>query len=392
MGGGGQKGTSTVVTQPQPPQIAPEFQPFAQQVGQRATQHLDEFNLSDYSGNLALQVPGITGMQEAALDRIQQRFAGGIPTPAAEQQINNLMPWVNQVSQQQVGLQPNESSALNFASALPGYASQQVPVDPLRMFQYGQTQSVNQDVSTTNPWENAGVGGLSQFASGDLGNSPAVQAAMQAIAASVTPQVQNKMAAAGLGRSGAMLQELQNAQIGALLPVVQQGMQQQQSAANQLAGIGSGVAQRQMGMQNLLGNMANTIGGASETLGSQALARGSDALKSTIGTFADIGKQEAEREGETINRQLAAASQQYNPLLQLGESQEGRDTQALNEMIQGGALDRDIAGQIAQAQHADVLRRQALAEVFHTAMLGSIPSLTTFPSTSTETTKTPSTK
>lgn len=372
-------------------------------MGKLALQHLKDFNLSDFAGNNALQVPGLNGMQRSSLDRIQNRFDNGIPVPQGETDLYNLLGSALGVSQQQVGLQPQEQMAQDIANNLPGQAGRRIDTDPLRMQQYNQSQGVQNRVSQAvgeHDYEQAGAQALGQFAGGDLGNSPAIQAAVDKISQSVIPKVGNEMAKAGLGRSGAFAQELQDRMAGTLLPLYQQGLQQQQQSGVQLAGIGGNEAtrqenalQRSMGMENLLENVSNTIAGRNEGLDTESLNRMVNAIQTgQLSTLMSTGQNQANRQADTINRQLQTAGQQYGALAGISNNQSQRDTQALNEMISGGALDRDIAGQQSEAQHADMLRRQALAEVFHTALLGSIPSLTTFPSTSTETTKTPSSK
>lgn len=266
-------------------------------------------------------------MQRAALGDVQSRFYNGIPTPQSEQMAGGI------------------------ASALPGFAGQQINVDPLRGQSLQQTAQMGQQ--TFDP----GVAGLQQFASGELGNSPAIQAAVNSISQSVVPQLQNRMQSAGLGRSGAMMSELQQGMTGTLLPLYMQGLQQQQGAATQLSNMG-------LGLEGLRAQQAQLLGSRSEELGTQAMNRG-----------------------------LAAVLQGTLPTLQeLGQRDAARDSQRIQDAFTGGALDRDIAGQMAQAQHADMLRQQALAETFHTALLGSIPSFTAFPQTQTETYRTPSSK
>jgi hypothetical protein len=402
MGGGGEKGTSTVISQPAPPQIAPQFEPFAAKVGENALKHLEDFNLSDYKGNMALNVPGLNPMQRSVLDAVNFRFQHGIPTPTGEQGAASLLPWMNQVSQSQVGQTPNEQAGTQLATALPDYASQQINADPLRFL--GITSAAdtkNRAAQAVGPTglEQQGTGVLGQFAGGDVGESPIITAAVERLNNIVNPMIENKMTAAGLGRSGEMLRELQEGSIAYMLPLFQQGLQQQQAAGQQLvaagqqqAGRAENALTREMGMENLFANILNTDAAAREGLATEALNRGVNTSQTAINTLLETGGREGNRQADTINRMLQTGATSLPSLLELGERETSRDTQRLNEMLQGGALDRDIAGQIAQAEHADVLRRQALAEVFHTALLGSIPSLTTFPSTTTETTRTPSTK
>src|SRR5437773_2884844 len=147
MGSGSRQGSSTVVSSPSPAQIPAQFQPFAQEVGNRATQNLDLFNLQDFSGNNALQVPGLNPLQTSALNRVQDRFDFGIPTPQAETQLGQTMANAGNVSQQQVGLSPFEMLGGAQAQALPGAASQRVQTDPVRAAQYGQTGNVQNQVA-----------------------------------------------------------------------------------------------------------------------------------------------------------------------------------------------------------------------------------------------------
>lgn len=244
-----------------------------------------------------------------------------------------------------------EQAAWGYAQALPELAGTQVDSDPLRM------QSYNRTAGEGGQLLGAGAQGLNRFASGDFGNSPAVQSAVDAISNTVKPKIQNTMAKAGLGRSGAMLQELQSGMSGALLPLYMQGLQQQQGAAGTLAQLGGG-------LEGVSAQQAQTIGQSGEQLGTDAISRATDALmRGTLPTTMELGSRDT-----------------------------SRDTNRLQQAFETGALDRDVAGQQAQAEEADVLRRQALTEVFATTLLGGIPSLTTFPSTQTETYQSPSSK
>lgn len=436
MGGGG-GGESTTKTNPQAAQIAPEFKDFAKQVGQRAIGHLDEFNLSDFAGNLSRQIPGLTPLQAGAMGAVAHRFQNGIPVPQSERVIKNLMPYQMGVAQQQIDLQSPEIQAMIAAGQLPGMVGQQIGVDPLRYQQYYQSQAVQNHVA--NPigmqgFEGAGIGtlgmlpgiagqnaneqfginALQQFAGGELSNSPAIQAAVAQIASTVGPAVENKMAKAGLGRSGALGQELQQAMVGTLLPLYMQGLQQQQSAGGQLAQIGSGQAQRgmqafgtlgqaelglggalagregeamnrTMTMENLLEQVAQQIGGRGEELGTEALNRLQTAIQQTlVPTLMEGGGRQASRMSDTINRILQTSGQQTDDLLTMGEREENRENQRIQDAFKAGEIDRNILDEISKSEHSDVLRRQALAEVFHTALLGQIPSFTVFPATQTQ--------
>ena len=336
MGGSSKKGTSTTTSTPAPPEIAPEFQPYASAVGTGALRHLGEFNLSDFAGNMALQVPGLNDMQRSALDRINQRFDQGIPAPEAEKRAMDLFPYATDVSQTQIGLQPNENTALDIARFLPQYASQQIGSDPIRMFQYGQAQDAAANVGRTTPTsqirydefgnavnvanrvgqavgqqdlEGYGSDVLKRFAGGDVGNSPIISAAVQHLKDTINPQVENKLAKAGLGRSGELGRELGESSIGYMLPLYMQGVQQQQAAANQLIGQGTEQARRQesamtrdMGMENLLSNFANQIAASEEGLEETGKAR-EMSMQNLLTNFANqIGASREQLATDSVNR------------------------------------------------------------------------------------------
>lgn len=132
-------------------------------------------------------------------------------------------------------------------------------LSPTQQFAIGQLPALTQ----RSFGEQAGQQALLNFATGDIGQSPAVLAALDAFQSTVEPRVQNQLALAGLGNSGALGQELQSAFIGQLQPLFQQGLQQQQAAATQLADIGSRENQR-VGQQIQLAQQLGQVQQAAE--------------------------------------------------------------------------------------------------------------------------------
>lgn len=130
------------------------------------------------------------------------------------------------------------------AASLDPFAQERVfPVSPLAPLQQAAIGNVPFLGQAPVP-EQLGILGQAGFLGGPTETSPAVQAAVQGLESQIFPRVQNQLALAGLGRSGALGQELQQQAFGSLLPVFQQGLQQQQVAAQNLANIGNIQAQR----------------------------------------------------------------------------------------------------------------------------------------------------
>lgn len=432
--GSGGTSTSTSVQQPGGIQVAPQWSDYFSAAGLQALNGLGQFPLQPFSNPVTLQVPGLNDLQQGALGIIGNQTQNGIPTPYGEQALANAMPYASQVAQTQIGLQPNEQQALNYAAALPGIAGQQVGFDPIFGQQYANSQQLQQVMGNavglqnpelaalgmygampgtvgfgTNPYEVLGGSALANFAGGGIGNSPAMAAAEEQIRSQVTPKVLNQMAMAGLGRSGAMGAELQKQMTGTLLPLYMQGLQQQQSAGSELANLGTtqqgqimsalgqaaqggqqiGASQanrltdaynRVLQMEPSLVNQAQTIGGTRQNLATDALQRlVQTSMQSTIPSFMQAGQNEAQRQQQTVQNILNSTAQQYGPMLQLGQSELGQNSQRINNALTGGALQRDVQGQMSQAQYADAMRRQGIAEQFAMSMLGQVPAFTAFP-------------
>ena len=91
MGGGGTR--ETIHTQPSVPvaTIPSQFAPYATQVGQRATQFTEDprVNLQQFLGMspIPFSVPPLDPLTQLAYGQVGQRSLFGIPTPPAEQQL-----------------------------------------------------------------------------------------------------------------------------------------------------------------------------------------------------------------------------------------------------------------------------------------------------------------
>src|SRR5687768_4745482 len=88
--GGGSDRTERVIQNTSgsgPPQIVPEFQPFAQKVGQAAEQAVGypELNLRRFAVDQTVPIAGLSPLEQQARGMVAQRGAFGIPVPYPEQ-------------------------------------------------------------------------------------------------------------------------------------------------------------------------------------------------------------------------------------------------------------------------------------------------------------------
>ncbi len=107
--------------------------------------------------------------------------------------------------------------------------------------------------------EGAGLMQLGELTGGPLGSSPATQAAMQA----AMGPIQNQLALAGLGRSGALTTDL----AGAFAPILAQEQAMRFGSVPQLFGLGNTLTGRQSGLLGELGQSEEAIRGLTETQG-----------------------------------------------------------------------------------------------------------------------------
>lgn len=198
----------------------------------------------------------------------------------------------------------------------------------------------SQNFGTLRAPEYQALNQIGYFTGGELGQSPATQAAMRA----VRNPVLNDLGLAGLGNSGAVETELS----AAYSPILAQEMALRSGAINQLSALGA----QQRGGDIQAAQLQSEIGGRLRQ-GGLAGAQ----LQAQIG--------EALRRGDTATAQW---------LQQQGQIMTQRGSGLLSEAFQGAEAGRGIAEAQGEAEYKDFLRRQGIASEYSTGVLGGIPS------------------
>jgi len=231
--------------------------------------------------------------------------------------------------------------------------------------------------------------------------SPSYAAANQAFRTAILPEIENTAAVAGLGRSTALTNATAQAQAAYLLPVIE-GELEREFTANQLrygtvrdiglerarasergiersadVGLQQALATQQL-PQILLASaqMLTQLGqqDAAHVLNiAQAEERGTvrrvQAIETAINTLQAQGQQDLARQLEmataderALSRYAESQMASYDPLLQLGQTENARIQQSYQGALDLGALDRERANERYAAQYNDYLRQQALSE------------------------------
>lgn len=330
MGSSGQRDTTTTNTSGSGQQVLPQLSPFVTGMGQRATQALYDPNLQlgNFTSGAYMNVPGLSPMEQLSGQQIADRALYGIPQPGAEQ------------------------TAQFMAQNLPTAAGRQVPLSQYNTQGLGTIQQMSQQAQQPNPYQTQGLQGLSNFAGGDLGNSAAIQAALEGLQQEIVPVVQNQAAMAGVANSGFLPNQIARAYARELVPLYMQGMGQQLSANQSLFQGGSQ-------LQNTALQGLGTYGAAQMGLGQQEQGLGTEAL----------------------NRGTQAAQGVLNPLLTIGQRQEARPRQATQDAMMFGDLQRQIQTAQNQSQFDAYLRNRDVALGLLNPF-GGIPSSTSQPTSS----------
>lgn len=155
---------------------------------------------------------------------------------------------------------------------------------------------------------------------GTLATDPSIAAAYNTYKSTVEPDLQSQFGLMGLGRSSLLGDALAKGAASQLQPAVEGSLAREQAANEARIGRETGAAENQYGRQ------------VSTALGSAA-------------QYAGLGQQD-------INQRLAS----------------------LNALLTTGGLERGVGSEEAQAEQADFLRRQALAEQGTYGVLGQLPS------------------
>ena len=310
MGGGGTRESIITGGQAGSPATLPELQPFVRRVGELATKAIDfpELGLQRFATDRTAQIPGMAPLQTQVAGMAQQRLNQGIPVPFPEQ----------------VAFGPLEN--------LRTRAAQAVPLSPYTTTALGTAGQAANVAGTPRAEETQGIQGLQQFLPGGTGISPVLQQAITGLENQIVPQVQNQAARIGLAQSGFLPQEIGRAYARELVPLFQQGMQQQQQAANQLFQAGGSLAGREL--QGLQGRQA-----AEQVVGGMEQALGTDAFM----------------------RDIQATLQGAAPLLEMGQREQQRPETAMRQALSIGDLQRSIESEMAQQDLQSYLRAREMA-------------------------------
>jgi len=229
-----------------------------------------------------------------------------------------------------------------------------------------------------NAAEQAALGQIQRFSGGEIGQSPATQAAL----ASLRPGIQNDLALAGLGNSA----EVGSAISAASAPILAEEIRQRSGAIGELTGLGRTVR----GSQQFGAGLQSQIGAASRA-GDQAAAgfftRAGEAQRAGDTASAQIFQRagEAQRNGNAQAAQMfqrageaqrAGRIEEANQLNQQAQTLSQRESRLLGEAGEEEERQRAFAAQQQEANFQDFLRRQGIASNLTTGLLGGLPSIT----------------
>jgi len=182
---------------------------------------------------------------------------------------------------------------------------------------------------------------LQQYMMGSPGQSPALQAGVDAFNMAQMPVIQNQMQLAGLGQSPAVAQAASMGLSQALTPLIQSAMQNQLQAVQ--------LNQGQTGLDQSAANLAANIYNQDYNRQMQAMNNASQTL---LGTAANVN---------------APATQ-----LQYTGQQQG-----IGNLAAAGQLQQDTTQNVADSNRNEFLRLQGLGEASGTGMLGGFSPVTT---------------
>jgi len=182
---------------------------------------------------------------------------------------------------------------------------------------------------------------LQQYMLGSPGQSPALQAGVDAFNMAQLPVIQNQMQLAGLGQSPAVAQSASMGLSQALTPLIQSAMSNQLQAVQ--------LNQGQTGLDQSAANLAANIYNQDYNRQMQAM---NNAGQTLLGTAANIN---------------APATQ-----LQYTGQQQG-----IGNLAAAGQLQQDTTQNVSDASRNEFLRLQGLGEASGTGMLGGFSPVTT---------------
>lgn len=163
--------------------------------------------------------------------------------------------------------------------------------------------------------------GVNWLTNGPLGTAPATVAGMESWENMVKPQVQQELALAGLGRSGALGTAMAKSRTEAAVPLLQQEIE------NRMA---------------------------------------------VLPILQEISKMEQGREIYPREQTVKALSDSANMMRQLGDSTFNQQLKGIITQLQAGEIPRDVAEQQFERAYNDFLRLQALSEAATLGVFGSL--------------------
>ena len=217
-----------------------------------------------------------------------------------------------------------------------------------------------------------------ELTGGPIGSSPATQAGIAAI----TPRIQNEMAMAGLGRSGALPEALASA----YGPIVAQEIAGRQAIIPQLAAMGQ--AQRQGDITGAgMFQRAGEAQRAGDEVSAQMFQRAGEAQRAgditqasqltNIANAARSGSvQAAQIQAQIAQAQRTGDLEGAARLAALGDQLVKRESTLLGEAATSEEALRELAAMQFQSFQQDMLRRQQIASQLTTGILGNFPSVT----------------
>jgi hypothetical protein len=208
-------------------------------------------------------------------------------------------------------------------------------------FQYGAERYAGTGSAMSSPEQDA-LAQLAYFTSGQLGQAPATLAAQDAFASYMIPEIEQSLALAGLGRSGAVGESIARGEKEALVPFLTAEMENRLRATGMTSDIGAAQKAREL-------QASQVMSGIGANVGQQALQGAS--IQAQLGTAA--GQQ-----------QLQAAQQ----AAQIGQWQTDQGQELLAQArtdaaaaLEAAGMSREIAAQQAEAAYQDFLRQQNLS-------------------------------
>lgn len=339
FGGGG--GSQTVKTE-----IPKEMKPLISNAVGQAIDLQNIMPITGFAGSNPQQIPGLTP-QQLALIQATMDYA---TNPSLQTTNPELAAW--DTSQALTGglmgyagspsMNATVQSGLNLAQGSSGPNSFQTSG--------GEFAGAGAEMS---PAEQEALAQLGFFTGGQLGQSPATLAATRAFNQFSVPEIEQQLALAGLGRSGAVGTSIGDAQVKAMIPLLATEMANRLQATGMTADIGQAAQGRKLQAGQIMGNIGGDVG-------KQGL--GAAQLIANTGLQSDTLRLQAAQQAATIAAQQAAAGQVL-------ANRARADTQAA---LEAAGLPREIAAQQAEAAYNDYIRQQQLSEAATLGPLGQV--------------------